>query len=163
MWSTTATAVTTKSQSTQQSREEKLLCAVEIQGTIPQRCKIVSTVCSFQRETSLTPVHFISPILRQSTVTLTQATVCSKVSNLDYLDISIGSFLDHSSIFKEKHRLSIRIVEILCNTNLALHRQKYPQQGFSVQYGVVTLLREFSNYGIFKWLVKVFFYEFWNY
>lgn len=45
-----------------------------------------------------------------------------KVSDLDYLDISIGSFLDHSSIFKEKRRLSTGMLDIFCKTILALHR-----------------------------------------
>lgn len=55
----------------------------------------------------------------------------SKVSNLDYLDISIGSFLDHSSIFKEKRHLSTGMLEIFCKTILALHRniQKGDFQG----------------------------------
>ena len=46
----------------------------------------------------------------------------SKVSDLDHLDIFIGSFLDHSSIFKEKRRLSTGMLEIFCNTILDLHR-----------------------------------------
>lgn len=46
----------------------------------------------------------------------------SKVSDLEDLDISISIFLDHRSIFKEKRSLSTGIVEMFCNTILALHR-----------------------------------------
>ena len=40
---------------------------------------------------------------------------------------------------------------------------KYLQRSFWRQYSVVTLLLEFSNYGSFNWLNKVFVYECYNF